>query len=53
MVDDVQPGVDHYLDIVHHPLSDLFVTFNEVRDTFAGIALDRTLTVKVTRLLQY
>ena len=41
------------LDIVHHPLSDLFVTFNEVRDTFAGIALDRTLTVKVTRLLQY
>src|SRR5437667_3865465 len=41
------------LDIVHHPLSDLFVTFNEVRDTFAGIALDRTLTLKVTRLLQY
>lgn len=40
------------LDIVHHPLSDLFVVFDDVRDTFAGVSLDRALTLKFTWLFQ-
>jgi hypothetical protein len=48
-----QPLINARLDIVHHPLSDLFVTYTDVRDSFAGVALDRTLTVKFTQLFQF
>jgi hypothetical protein len=39
--------------IIHRPLSDLFLVYNEQRDTVAGHLLGRTLTLKVTNLFDF
>ena len=39
--------------IIHHPLSDLYVVFNERRDTQTGQLLDRALVVKFTQLFSF
>ena len=39
--------------IIHHPLSDLFVVFNERRDTQTGMVVDRALIVKFTQLFSF
>ena len=39
--------------IIHHPLSDLYVVFNERRDTQTGQVLDRALVVKFTQLFSF
>jgi hypothetical protein len=37
--------------IIHHPLSDLFIVYNDRRDTNAGQLLERAFIVKFTNLL--
>ena len=39
--------------IIHHPLSDIFVVFNERRDTRNGDVLDRGLVFKFTNLFTF
>ena len=41
------------LNLIHAPLSDLFLVFTERRDLDAGRSVDRRLTLKVTRLLAF
>lgn len=36
--------------LIHHPLSDLFIVYNDRRDTISGRLLERALVVKVTNL---
>jgi hypothetical protein len=38
---------------IHRPLSDLFITYNEVRDYELGVVLDRILAVKYTYMFQF
>ena len=41
-------------DFIHHPLSDLFIVYNETRSTGGNLApASRTLVVKVTHLLSF
>ncbi len=40
-------------DFIHHPLSDLFVVYNETRPADAGIPPSRALVLKVTHLLSF
>jgi hypothetical protein len=40
-------------DFIHHPLSDLFVVYNETRPTGTGLPPSRSLTVKLTHLLSF
>ena len=39
--------------IIHHPLSDLFVVYNERRDTTSGTLLERGLIVKFTNMFDF
>jgi hypothetical protein len=39
--------------IIHHPLSDLYVVFNEHRDTLTGQVLDRGIIFKLTNLFNF
>ena len=39
--------------IIHRPLSDLFVVYNERRNTTSGALLDRGLVVKLTNLFDF
>ena len=39
--------------IIHRPLSDLYVVYNEQRDTITGVILARGLTVKFTNLFDF
>jgi Domain of unknown function (DUF5916)/Carbohydrate family 9 binding domain-like len=39
--------------IIHRPLSDLYVVYNEQRDTISGLLLARGLTVKFTNLFDF
>jgi hypothetical protein len=38
---------------IHHPLSDLYVVYNDRRDTTAGQLLERSVIVKVTNLFDF
>jgi hypothetical protein len=38
---------------IHHPLSDLFIVFNDLRETVRGEPIERALVVKVTHLLNF
>jgi hypothetical protein len=38
---------------IHHPLSDLFLVYNEQRDTTGGEQNDRAVTLKYTHLLSF
>jgi hypothetical protein len=40
-------------DFIHHPLSDLFVVYNETRPTGTTLRPSRSLTVKLTHLLSF
>ena len=40
-------------DFIHHPLSDLFVVYNETRPFDDGVLPSRSLAVKVTHLLSF
>ena len=40
-------------DFIHHPLSDLFVVYNETRPTGGGGPVRRAVIVKVTQLLSF
>ena len=39
-------------DFIHHPLSDIFITYNDTHFT-NGLAPSRQLSVKVTHLLSF
>ena len=39
--------------IIHHPLSNLFVTYNDIRDTRDLGRVNRVLAIKFTQLLQF
>ncbi len=39
--------------IIHHPLSDLFLVYNELRDTHNGQLLQRGLVFKLTNLFNF
>ena len=39
--------------IIHHPLSDFFLVFNERRDSTTGGLLDRALVAKMTYMLAF
>jgi hypothetical protein len=39
--------------IIHHPLSDLFIVYNDLRDTHNGQVLQRALTFKLTNLFNF
>jgi hypothetical protein len=39
--------------VIHRPLSDVFVVYNERRDTISGALVDRGLIVKVTNLFDF
>ena len=40
-------------DFIHHPLSDLFIVYNETRPTGTLLPPSRSLTVKLTHLLSF
>jgi hypothetical protein len=40
-------------DFIHHPLSDLFIVYNETRPTGSSLPPSRSLTVKLTHLLSF
>jgi hypothetical protein len=40
-------------DFIHHPLSDLFVVYNETRPSDAGVLPSRSVAVKLTHLLSF
>ncbi|MBI4471156.1 MAG: hypothetical protein HY646_00715, partial [Acidobacteria bacterium] len=39
--------------VIHHPLSDLFIVYNDRRDTISNKLIDRALVVKVTNLFSF
>ncbi len=39
--------------IIHHPLSDLFLVYTDTRDTLTGELLDRAFVVKFTQLFNF
>jgi hypothetical protein len=39
--------------LIHRPLSDLFIVYNERRDTATGDLTDRALIIKFTRMFGY
>jgi hypothetical protein len=39
------------LDLIHRPLSDIFLVYNEQRDSFQNGAVDRSVTFKYTHML--
>jgi hypothetical protein len=40
-------------DLVHHPLSDLFIVYNDTRDTALGQVRERALILKLTNLFNF
>jgi hypothetical protein len=40
-------------DFIHHPLSDLFVVYNETRPFDDGVLSSRSVAVKLTHLLSF
>jgi len=40
-------------DLIHHPLSDIFIVYAEQRDLFQGDLVDKTLTLKYTHLVDF
>ncbi len=38
---------------IHHPMSDLYVVYNERRDTVTGVLIDRGLILKLTNLFDF
>jgi hypothetical protein len=40
-------------DFIHHPLSDLFIVYNETRPAGTRLLPSRSLTVKLTHLLSF
>jgi hypothetical protein len=38
---------------MHHPLSDLYVVYNDTRDTLAGHYRERALIIKLTNLFNF
>lgn len=40
-------------DIIHHPLSDLFLVYNDHRDTVTGWLKDRSIAAKMTYMLAF
>lgn len=41
------------LDVIHHPLSDIFLVYNDHRDTIHGQLKDRSLAAKMTYMLGF
>ena len=41
------------LNFIHSPLSDLFLVYQERRDTDSGAVLDRRITAKLTKLFAF
>jgi hypothetical protein len=41
------------LDFIHHPLSHLYVVYNDRRDTVSGQLIERALTLKLTNLFNF
>jgi hypothetical protein len=39
--------------IIHHPLSDLYIVYNDRRDTDAGLLLERAFIIKLTNLFNF
>ena len=39
--------------IIHHPLSDLFVVYNDTRDTRRGQIAGRAFIIKLTHLFNF
>ena len=40
-------------DLTHHPLSDLYLVYNDRRDTTSGQLLERAFTIKLTNLFNF
>jgi hypothetical protein len=40
-------------DLIHHPLSDLYLVYNDTRDTITGEIRERALIVKLTNLFSF
>ena len=40
-------------DFIHHPLSDIFITYNDTRDSNGSLVPSRQLVIKVTHLLSF
>jgi hypothetical protein len=40
-------------DFTHHPLSDIYIVYNDRRDTTGGQLVERALIVKVTNLFAF
>jgi hypothetical protein len=40
-------------DLTHHPLSDLYLVYNDRRDTVTGQLLERAFIVKLTNLFNF
>ncbi len=40
-------------DLTHHPLSDLYLVYNDRRDTISGQLLERALIIKLTNLFNF
>ena len=38
---------------MHHPLSDIYVVYNDRRDTTGGLLLERAFIVKITNLFNF
>jgi hypothetical protein len=37
----------------HHPLSDIYLVYNDTRDTIAGLTRERALIVKLTNMFSF
>jgi predicted extracellular nuclease len=42
-----------YKVITHHPLSDLYLVYNDRRDTTSGQLLERAFIIKLTNLFNF
>ena len=40
-------------DLTHHPLSDLYLVYNDRRDTTSGLLLERAFIIKLTNLFNF
>lgn len=40
-------------DLIHHPLSDLYLVYNDTRDTITGRVRERAFIVKLTNLFSF
>jgi hypothetical protein len=44
---------EHALNIIHRPLSDIFLVYNERRDSRSGHMIDRAIVAKMTYLVAF